>query len=128
MSLLDELRHEATLKSRFERNRFLFLLAGVVAISLLLVAVAMSIYYSSGAAQLDLSGPRYVDVRDKVVQDKTMVAFPSSGPFDEKAFNDFFEAYDQHANAIKQINGYDAAAVNNDSFNLAPATPPAPAQ
>ena len=125
MNLIDDLRHDATLRNRFERNRFLVMLGGVVLISLVLVSIAMSLYNSSGAAQLDLSGPRYVDVRDKVVDDKSSATFSANGPFDQKTFDDFYKAYDEHATAIGQINGYDPSAVNNDSFNLVPATPPA---
>lgn len=128
MSLLEELRQDATLKGRLERNRFVVLLFGVIAIAVVLVTIAMSVYNSSGAAQLDLSSPRYISVRNKVVQDKSTAAFSSSGPFDQKTFDEFFKAYDEHANAVKQINGYDPSAVNNDSFNLVPLTPPEPAQ
>jgi len=111
---------DTTLRARFNRNRFIVLLAGVIMISGFLVSIALSLYNSSGAAQLDLSGPRYVDVRDKVVQDKAMATFPASGAFDKQAFDDFLKAYDERAKAIGQVNGYDPAAVNNDAFNLQP--------
>lgn len=127
MSLLDELRQEAALKSQIARNRFLVLLGGVTLVSVVLVAIAMSVYNSSGAAQLDASGPRFIGVRDQVIQDRLTTAFPASGAFDKQSFDDFLKAYDGHTKAIGQVNGYDPAAVNNDSFNLAPATP-APSQ
>lgn len=130
MSPVDDVHSDSALRGWFERNRFTALLAGVIMVSGFLVSIAMSLYNSSGAAQLDLSGPRYADVRDKVVQDETMAAFPASGAFDKKAFEDFMKAYDERAKAIGQVNGYDPAAVNNDAFNLRPIEPsePVPAQ
>lgn len=107
----------------FARNRLVGLLVIVIVVSLALVSIAMSLYNSGGAAQLDLSGPRYVDVRDKVVQDKAITTFSSNGAFDQKVFDEFLKAYDQRAKAINQVNGYDPSAVNNDYFNLVPAAP-----
>ncbi len=127
MNVLDELRKEAALRGRYERNKFTLMLGGVVIVSLVLVSVAMSVYNTSEAAQLDLSGPRYAGVRDQVVQNKAISTFPSSGSFNQQAFDDFYKAYDQHVQAMQQVNGYDPAAVNNDSFNLtAPTATPAP--
>lgn len=124
MSVTEELKNDANSKGRFGRNKLVILLIGVILVSLSLVSIAMGLYYSSGAAQLDLSGPRYVDVRGNVVQDDTITSFPAAGGFDKKTFEDFLEAYDKHTKAVEHVNGYDPAAVNNDSFNLAPAPPP----
>ena len=44
---------DTTLRARFNRNRFIVLLAGVIMISGFLVSIALSLYNSSGAAQLD---------------------------------------------------------------------------
>lgn len=128
MNLLESLRHDAPVRSWRERNRFVILLIGVIAISGVLVAIAMGLYNSGGAAQLDASAPRFQDVRDKIVQDKAIATFPAAGSFDKKSFDDFIKAYDESTSAISQVNGYDPAAVNNDSFNLLPTTPPVPGQ
>lgn len=129
MTVISELRSGpgAAVRTWYEGNRFVIMLGGVMAVSLLLVSIAMGLYNTGEAAQLDLSGPRYVDVRDKVVQDSSMTSFPANGVFTQQAFDDFFKAYDENQQAIQQVNGYDPAAVNNDSFNLIPTTP-APAQ
>lgn len=101
------------------RNKLYVLIAGVLAITFVLVGVAMGVYNSSGAAQLDLSGPGFKDVQKDVQEEKDTTSYPANGPFDKAAFNDFKKMYDERVNAVKAINGYDPAAVNNDSFNLA---------
>lgn len=103
------------------RNKFVLLIAGSIGISLVLVTVAVSVYNSNGAAQLDLSRPGFSSVRDKIIkEDKDRTAYPSSGTFDQKAFDDFDLMYQKYSDAVKAINGYDSAAVNNDAINIVP--------
>ncbi len=120
-------KHNKKLGTR-RPNRMTLLLTGVVLASGVLVTIAISLYNSSGAAQLDLSGPRYAGVRDKIVQEKSAAAFPSSGTLDDQTFSDFLKAYDEHTKAIQQINGYDPAAVDNDAFRLTSPATQTPAQ
>ena len=130
MTSPESLHQDTHLRGQYEAHRFGILIFLVVVIAVVLVLVAMSIYNSSGAAQLDMSGPRYEGVRGKVIQEKTVTSFPSSGQLDKDAFSEFSKAYDQHAKAISQVNGYAPEAVANDAFNLTPAqnSPVPPAQ
>ncbi len=127
MAMVGDPHQRAGLKEFYEGNRFIFLIFGVIIVSFVMVAVAMNLYNNSGAGLLDASPPGFQDVRDKIVQDKTIASFPATGVFDKRSFDDFMKAYDESTGAITQVNGYDPAAVNNDSFNLAsPTITPAP--
>lgn len=110
--------------ARLYRNKLYLLIGGVIVIALLLVTIAMSVYNSSGAAQLDLSGPGFKDVQKSVQEEKDTTSYPANGQFDKASFDSFKKMYDERVHAINAINGYDPAAVNNDSFNLveSPAT------
>ena len=103
------------------RNKLYLLIFGVVAIALLLVGIAMGVYNSSGAAQLDLSGPGFKDVQKGVQEDKDVTSYPASGSLDKASFDSFKKMYDERLRAVNAINGYDPAAVSNDTFNLTPA-------
>lgn len=103
---------------RLHKNKLYLLICGVIAISLLLVGIAMGVYNSSGAAQLDLSGPGFKDVQRGVQEEKDSVSYPANGEFDKASFDSFKKMYDERVHAINAINGYDPAAVNNDAFNL----------
>ena len=50
--------------TKWQQHRFLVMIGAVVLTALFLVGVALALYASSGAAQLDLSRPGYVSVRD----------------------------------------------------------------
>lgn len=118
-----EAKTTSALQGYIAKNRLTLLITGVIAVTFVLVSVAMTIYNSSGAAQLDLSGPGFKDVQKGVQEEKDVAAYPSSGAFDKAAFDEFTKLYDERVNAIKAVNGFDPAAVNNDSFNLVTTTP-----
>ena len=120
MSILDELRNDARLKEGWQHSRLYALLAGVIVIALILVSVAMSIYNSSGAAQIDMSRPGFSSVQNKVKEDTSTQSFPASGQFDQQAFKDFYKMYDERVTALDSINAYDPAATENDSYTLLP--------
>lgn len=115
-----EALQRSVVRSLSTKNKLYILISGVTLIALLLVTIAMGIYNSSGAAQLDLSGPGFKDVQKGVQEEKDATSYPSNGAFDKASFESFKKMYDERVHAVNAINGYDPAAVNNDSFNLVP--------
>lgn len=83
--------------SKFAQHRFVVLITGSVIIALLLVAVSMQLYSSSGTAQLDLSRPGYKSVRDQIRPEDAYDGFSASGPIDDAALKNFKELYDKRA-------------------------------
>ena len=120
MTAMDELRKDSKVRQGWQHSRLYALLVGVIAISLVLVTVAMSIYNSSGANQIDMSRPGFSSVQNKVKEDNLTQAFASSGQFDEKSFKDFYKMYDERISALRSINAYDPAATKNDAYTLLP--------
>lgn len=86
-------------------HRFMVLVGATIAVSLILVSVAMAVYSSSGAAQLDLSRPGYQEVRNQADRGEVITAFPAIGPIDKQSLNDFRTLYEKQAN---QVLGYDS--------------------
>lgn len=110
-------------------HKFMLLVAGTIAMSIVLVVIAMAMYTSSGAAQLDLSGPGYKDVQSKADRGEAITAFPATGPLDQKSLNDFRTMYDSQA---KQVLGYDSFGgdpMSDQALGLDMSTPaPTPGQ
>lgn len=115
---IDELRHDAAVMTRWEQHRFLALIAGVILIALFLVSVALSLYNSSGAAQLDLSRPGYQDVRDLAKRDTTSKSFPSSGVLDKEALDLFSKLYGEQSAKVISADSFDASAISEESLQL----------
>lgn len=89
-----------------------------IVIALFLVFVAMTLYNSSGAAQLDLSRPGYEDVRKKVQQDTTTVSFSATGPLDEAALKEFSGKYDKEISDIQRQDVFASEALSEKSLQI----------
>jgi len=87
------------------RARLVMFIAGSIGIALLLVAISLALYVSSGAAQLDLSRPGYQSVQSQVEKGETFKGFPSTGAVDDKAISQFNKLFDEQ---VKQVTGADA--------------------
>lgn len=116
---IEELRNEAVKMTNWQRHRFLVLIAGVILISCVLVGVAMHLYNTSGAAQVDLSRPGYQSVRSEASRDSVPEdAFPSTGKLDDAAFSKFTKAYDNHAKRVVGVDSFDPEALSDESLQL----------
>lgn len=86
-------------------HKFFVLVAATIGMSLILVMVAMAMYSSSGAAQLDLSRPGYQGVQAQADRNESVVAFPATGSLTRQDLDKFHDMYDSQA---KQVLGYDS--------------------
>lgn len=91
------------------RHRFIFLILFAIAAATFLVAVAMALYNSSGAAQLDLSRPGYAGVRSQAVSSNTFNGYSSTGPINQASLKQFRTMYDEQ---MRQVQGVDAFGGN----------------
>ena len=125
---IDELRQDAIAMTRWQQHKFFVLIAGVILLSTFLVSVALSLYNSSGAAQLDLSRPGFQEVRKQASRDTTTKTFPSTGTLDKAALDSFSKLYSEQAAKVSQTQGFDAAALSEESLQLLNADTTANAQ
>ena len=115
---IDELRQEAIAMTKWQQHKFFVLVAGVILLSTFLVSVSLSLYNSSGAAQLDLSRPGYQEVRKQATPDNTTKTFPSTGALDKKALDSFTTLYSEQSAKVTSAQGFDAAALSEESLRL----------
>jgi hypothetical protein len=103
----------------WDRHRFLLLIVATVVIAIGLVSISMSIYNSSGAAQLDLSRPGYRDVI-KVTPPVTpdFEAFSSSGPVNAATTSQFKTLYDKQAANATTVDAYGGDPLDPDVLNI----------
>lgn len=87
------------------RHQYVLFIGGTVIVAVLLVAVSLTLYVSSGTAQLDLSRPGYEKIRTQVRSDESFKGFSSSGALDESALKQFEGLYDER---LKEADSVDA--------------------
>lgn len=110
--------HEEPILTAWQQHRFLVLIGGVVMVALFLVSVALGLYNSSGAAQVDLSRPDYEAIRQQASQDKSSKSFDASGTLDEAAIDTFESLYRNRAAKVVNVDSFDAAALSEESLQL----------
>ncbi len=119
MITLDDLLSDSKLMPAWRQNRFFLLVGGAIIISIFMVIVALAMYNSSGAAQLDLSRRAFEKVQSEASRspsdDQT---YPSSGQLDDAAFNSFKKMYDAHTDTIKQTKAFDPSAMTDEALGI----------
>lgn len=116
---MNELEHDEHRLYRLGKNRFVVMISMTIVASWFLVGVALALYASSGAAQVDLSRPGYSSIRDQVEEDNhTFKAFSSLGPIDDAALDEFAAKYSETAKSITSIDAFDADVLSDRSLRI----------
>jgi hypothetical protein len=114
----DQLIAEAKTFNSWQRHKFIVLIAGTIVISLFLVGVALALYASSGAAQLDLSRPGYVSVRDKVARSDGFSGFSASGSVSQSTIDQFRSQYNEQAKNATNVDSFGGDAMNDKALSI----------
>jgi len=114
-----QLAEESTL-TKWQQHRFLMLIILTIAIAIFLVGIALALYNSSGAAQLDLSGPRFQSVQKQAAQGDDFNGFPSSGELDQGAFNQFRTEYDKQTKKVTDVDSFSGDVMSDQALSIDP--------
>lgn len=121
----DQLVAEAHKLSRWERHKFMLLVGLTILTALFLVWIAMGLYSSSGAAQLDLSRPGYKSVQSQVTKDDTFNGYPSTGAMNKAALDQFRGLYTKRATQATGIDSFGGGVMSDQALGIDdPSIPP----
>lgn len=93
------------------------MLAGAVAISVIMVSVSLWLYHATGAAQWDLSAPKYQSAQSQI-QDDTMEPFPSNGDMTQQTIDDFRARYDDETERVTASEAFSPEALSDETLGL----------
>ncbi|HEY5695782.1 MAG TPA: hypothetical protein VIQ80_03025 [Candidatus Saccharimonadales bacterium] len=114
----EQLAADAKMMSPWQRHRFIMLIMSTIVVSLFLVGVALALYASSGAAQLDLSRPGYKSVRDQAARSNTFEGFPATGTMNQDALNQFRKMYDQQAKNATNVDTFGGDVMSDKALSI----------
>lgn len=104
---------------RFERHRFAIMIAFAIGIALFLVAVALALYVSSGAVQLDLSRPGYVSVRKEASESTSSFdGFSANGVIDKKVLGDFRKQYTAQVDKATKLDAFGGDVMSDQALSI----------
>ena len=112
MISMEELRTDAAAMTAWQKYRFFVLIVGVILLSFVLVCIALSLYNSSGAAQIDLSRPGYQSIQKEASRGQVNDSFPSTGKLDKNAFDSFDKMYGNHTRRVVGADSFDTQALD----------------
>lgn len=102
----------------YARHLFGAMVAGSIVVAIILVFVSMSLYYSSGASQLDLSSPSYVDVRNQIDNSDNSVDYSNTGKMNSSAISDFKTLFSQKIQKVKSVDIFGGDPLNPESLGM----------
>lgn len=103
-----------------ERHRMTYGIIGALLIAMLLTAVSMALYISSGASRLDLSRPGYESVRETVGRDTAEELFSATGPMNSEVANDFQQRFTKHRETLNKLDTFGTNALDDTELQIAP--------
>lgn len=103
-----------------DRHRIVYGVVGALLIAMLMTAVSMALYVSSGASRLDLSRPGYEGARGEVQRAAGEESFSASGPMNTGVANDFQTRLTKHRTILQKLDTYGTNALDDTELQIAP--------
>lgn len=107
-----------TFDERTSKQRFMIFIVVSILTALVLVVVSMSLYATSGTAQLDLSRPGYQSVQDKLGPTDTFQSFPASGPVNNQTIEQFKNLYNKQVKPVEGDSPFGAEPLSDHSLGI----------
>lgn len=115
---LDRLREEAKTLSLWRQHRFIIMIFGAALTAVIFTSVALHLYSTSTASELDLSLPSRQAILRQSNSDAPTMVFPSSGIIDQKALEKFRTMYSAQLEKATGTNAFDSAAMSDRAIEL----------
>ena len=116
--LLDELKSTVRQSPIRAQYKIPLMVAGAAMIALVFVIVALNLYDSSGAAQLDLSRPGYQSVRNQVGKDVKVKAFSATGGLSSEVFDAFDKQYSEQVQSMTRLDAFGGNVLSDSTLGL----------
>lgn len=114
----DQHSHSVVMR-QVKNHRFAVMIVGAILVSLALVYVALSLYTSSGAAQLDLSRPGLEEIREQTAKDDgDYQGFSSTGTLNDEAYEEFEKLYSEKREEAESIDAFGGEVLSPKSLQI----------
>lgn len=99
-------------------HRFVIMIVLVVTVAMFLVGISLALYASSGTAQLDLSRPGYVSVRDQALRSSDFDSFPATGTLDTSAISEFRAIYKEQSEKATNVDSFAGDVMSDVALSI----------
>lgn len=112
--------HDSAAVRTVKAHQFFTMIVLVIAVSIFLVYVALSLYRNGGSVQLDLSRPGYDSAREEASKEtKVFKGFSADGPINTESLNEFDKLYREKASeALIDIGDFSGDVLSDQALSL----------
>lgn len=97
------------------QHRLIVAIAGAVLVAIIMTAVSLSLYFTSGAHVLDISRPGYESTLQAIKQAQYDAdSFAQDGPINSEVINEFEEIYQGNRDHLQAIDDFSDQEVLSD--------------
>jgi hypothetical protein len=100
------------------KRNLLFLAALVLMVTFTLLAISFGLYKSSGAAQLDLSRPGYMQTKTSSEEANQHKDFSATGEINSEVVKEFKALYDEQVEDINQVDAFRSEALSDGALGI----------
>lgn len=103
----------------WQQHRYLLLIVSSILISIVLVAISMTLYYTSGAEQLDLSRPGYEAVAEQVEEDSyNYDSYSAIGDINEASIDEFEQLFSEQAKRATDVDAFSGTPLDPETLGI----------
>ncbi len=100
------------------RHQLTLAIVLTVVIALIMTAVSLSLYVSSGTLQLDLSRPGYESARKELIKPEDKTDYASNGPVNKQALDEYQKLFDAQRTELNRIGRFKDQGLSDDTLML----------
>jgi hypothetical protein len=103
------------------RSRLPIAMGIAIALTILLTAVSMSVYYLAGFNKLDLSRPDYANERKEVnTGSRLPITHDTTSPLNKQALDDFLKELDERVKTANAYGDFKENSLSDEELGLTP--------
>lgn len=107
-------------KELFRSYKFATFIGLTIAVSVVLVSIAMFMYYKTDAYRLDLSRPEYASRRNQISKDANEKSheFDAQGSVSKDTLKEFLGIYDKEVESVNKIKAFSNDVLSDKELGL----------
>ncbi len=90
----------------------------VVIVAIIMTAVSLSLYVSSGTLQLDLSRPGYESARKELIKPEDKTDYATNGSVNKQALDAYQKLFDAQRTELNRIGKFKDLGLSDDTLML----------
>lgn len=108
----------ARMKETAQKHQLTIAIVLIVVIAVIMTAVSLSLYVSSGTLQLDLSRPGYESARKELIKPEDKTDYATNGPVNKQTLDAYQKLFDAQRTELNRIRTFKDQGLSDETLTL----------